>query len=122
MSNMSVSQHTLLTVRCASYLLATPRLQRLPVRTQVRIDDLGNDVFSKLALEVADIEGGVHRLHVSVHLRALVLVEPAANGRRDASQGRDDGILALVVLLLELSELTEDRVGLLQLVPLLLPR
>ena len=59
-----------------TYRLTTPCLESLPVGSQVCIDDLGDDVLAELALEALKVERRVHGLHESLHLRALVLVEP----------------------------------------------
>ena len=105
-----------------TYRLAAPRLQCFPVRTQVCVHNLWHDVLPEFALKALHGKRGIHSLHESLHLRALILLEPAADCRRHAPKRRDDRVLALVVLLLQRCKRPEDRVRLLELVPPLLSR
>ena len=82
-----------------AYSLATPSPQCLPIRTQIRINDLWYDILPQLPLKALPAEVGIHVLHYPQHLRSLVLVEPRTDRVCDGPETRNERVLGLVVSL-----------------------
>ncbi len=58
-----------------THRLAAPHFERLAVRIQVRVHDLGDNVLAQLLLEALHIKVGVERFDAPDHARRLVFLE-----------------------------------------------
>lgn len=100
-----------------AYSFTTPCFETFLISSQVRVNDLRNDILPQLALKTLQIERGVNGLHEPLHLRALVLIKPRTNCLCDRAYGGHNRVFRLVKLLTELPELAEERVRLFHPVP-----
>jgi hypothetical protein len=62
-----------------TYRLSTPLPQRFPVRTEIRINDLRNNIFSQFSSPPLQSEIRVNLLHRPYNLSSLILLKQSSN-------------------------------------------